>query len=92
MIELITYLAKYLEEVLKISPPAAKGLLKLAIKEEFGPFKSFDNISLIDMKQVLEGALKMRLLNLEVQNYQEILEKLLLKLKKNQSLLTMGGV
>ncbi|GAI01549.1 unnamed protein product, partial [marine sediment metagenome] len=42
--EIINYLGEYLSNIINISPPAARGLIKLAIKEELGSFKPpFDN-------------------------------------------------
>ena len=92
MIEFIAYFGKFLAEILNISAPAARGLLKLSIMEEFGPYKQLTQVTLYDFKKVLLGALKLRLIKLEVQNCDEIVEIMLIKLRENQSLITMGGV
>lgn len=91
MIAFITYFGNLLAETLVISPPAARGLLKLSIMDEFGPFKPLNQVSLNEMKEVLEGALKNRLLNLSIKHCDEIINLMLSKLRENQSLITMGG-
>ena len=92
MAEILTYFGKNLADILKISAPAARGLLRLSIMDEFGPFKPVTNISMNEMKLVIEGAFKLRLIKLEIRNYNEIIDKMLVYLRKNQSLITMGGV
>ena len=37
--EIYNYLGDILADKIKISPPAARGLIKLAIKDELGSFK-----------------------------------------------------
>lgn len=90
--EIIKYLGNNLAKKINISPPAARGLLKLAIKDELGPFKSLNQINFNDLKSVIENTLKLRLKKLEIPNSEILVEYLLHQLTKNQSLITMAGV
>ena len=90
--EIIKYLGNNLAKKINISPPAARGLLKLAIKDELGPFKPLNQINFNDLKSVIENTLKLRLKKLEIPNSEILVEYLLHQLTKNQSLITMAGV
>lgn len=90
--EIINILGDCLTSNLTISPPAARGLIKLSIKDQFGPFKPTSQLSYEDFKLVLKQSLKERMLNLKVNNAQSIIEALLEVLKKNQSVITIAGV
>lgn len=90
--EIIKYLGNNLAKKINISPPAARGLLKLAIKDELGPFKPLNQINFNDLKSVIENTLKLRLKKLEVANSEILVEYLLHQLTKNQSLITMAGI
>ena len=43
--EIIRYLGDKLAEQMSISSPAARGLIKLSIKDELGPFKALTKIN-----------------------------------------------
>ncbi|TFF97326.1 MAG: hypothetical protein EU541_08385 [Promethearchaeota archaeon] len=90
--EIINILGNKLAVILNISPPAARGLIKLSIKDEFGPFKPISQLNYEDFKLILNQSLRNRLQNLDVVNYDSIVENLLEELKQNQSLITIGGV
>jgi len=90
--EIIKYLGNNLAKKINISPPAARGLLKLAIKDELGPFKPLNQINFNDLKSVIENTLSLRLKKLEIPNSEILVEYLLHQLTKNQSLITMAGV
>ena len=77
---------------INISPPAARGLIKLSIKDELGPFKPYNQIDFEDLKKTFENSLKKRLLKLDIQECESILDYLLDELTLNQSLITIGGV
>ncbi|MGB5912888.1 MAG: hypothetical protein WBH31_16990 [Promethearchaeia archaeon] len=77
---------------MKISPPAARGLIKLAIKDEVGPFKPLNQLNYDDMKNTIENSLKIRLINLNISNSNQVIIILIDELKKNQSLITIAGV
>lgn len=90
--EIINYLGEVLAKEIKISSPAARGLIKLAIKDELGPYKPLIRISFTEFKVVIENTLKLRLTKLGVQEV-ELLTKLMVdELTKNQSLITMSSV
>lgn len=90
--EIINYLGEYLSSLINISPPAARGLLKLAIKEELGPFKPLDQVHYKDFKLVIDSSLKKRLVKLEIKKTDIIIEILFDKLKKFQSLISMSNI
>ena len=79
-------------EQIKISPPAARGLLKLSIKDELGPFLDLKQIDYIGLHNVLENSLKNRLIKLEISNYEFVVSYMVNELTLNQSLITMAGV
>ena len=64
--------------------------MKLAIKDEKGPFKPLRQVNQGDFRDIFKGALKQRLIKLEVPNYEDIIVNLLKILKENQSIITMG--
>ena len=88
--EIINYLGDKLSEHINITPAASRGLLKLAIKDEIGPFKPLELISFNDLKNVINNSLEKRLHKLNIENLQEIIKNLLEELTKNQSLITMS--
>lgn len=90
--EIIKYLGNQLAKKINISPPATRGLLRLAIKDELGPFKPLNQINFNDLKSVIENTLSLRLKKLEIPNSEILVEYLLHQLTKNQSLITMAGV
>ena len=90
--EIIKYLGDKLAQKIGISPPAARGLLKLSIKDELGPFNPLDKLNFIDLKKVIQKSLNQRLIRLGVSDNQKIVEFMLSELTNNQSLITMAGV
>lgn len=90
--EIINILGEKLSLKVKISPPAARGLLKLAIKDEIGPFKPFNQLNYEDYKNSIENALKIRLEKLDIKKPQKIIDFLRIELRKIQSIITIGGV
>ena len=87
---IIDYLSEILAEKLQISVPAIRGLIKLSIKDQCGPFTDISQISYDDLKYSIQEALKKRLLKLNINNAFELVDLLLSELKKNQSLITMN--
>jgi len=81
-----------LANLINISPPAARGLIKLSIKDEIGPFKPMEQINYEDLKSTIENSLKKRIMKLKIINTIQIINYLLDELNKNQSLITMAGV
>ncbi len=90
--EIIHYLGEILAEIINISPTAARGLLKLSIKDEIGPFTKFEVIKFEDLKNTIENSLRSRLNKLHVKYLEELIENLLKELAENQSLITMANV
>jgi hypothetical protein len=89
---IIYYLGDLLSEKIGISTSASRGLIKLSIKEEFGPFKPISDIGLKDYQDVINNSLKLRLQNLKISNFEEIVNLLLKELITHQSLVTMEKV
>ncbi|TFF69057.1 MAG: hypothetical protein EU516_01700 [Promethearchaeota archaeon] len=92
LIEIINILGETLAKKLNISPPAARGLIKLSIQDEFGPFKPISQLSYEDFKLIITQSLKERLVNLDVENFKIIINTMLEELKRNQSVITIAGV
>lgn len=89
---IIYYLGDLLSEKIGISASASRGLIKLSIKEEFGPFKPISDIGLKDYQDVINNSLKLRLQDLKISNFEEIVNLLLKELITHQSLVTMEKV
>ena len=90
--EVIKYLGNRLAEFTTISPPRARGLIKLAVIDEFGPFKPLQQVTYKELKMVIENALKKRLLSLEINDIDNIIEELLDLLARFQSLIVMENI
>lgn len=90
--EIIRLLGEKIAELINISPPAARGLLRLAVIDELGPFKPIKQLNFTELKTVIQNSLKKRLIKLEIENYEIITEKLVSILIENQSLITMGAI
>jgi len=91
-LEIIKFLGDKLANKINISPPAARGLLKLAIKDELGPFKPISEINFNNFKSVMKNSLRLRLIKLDIPNIDILIEYMLYHLTKNQSLTTMARV
>ena len=90
--EIIKYLGDILATEISISPPAARGLLKLAIKDQLGPFKPPAEIDFIDLTNVIRESLKKRLIELEMKEFERILDLIENELILNQSLITITKI
>ncbi len=90
--EILNYLGNILSEKLIISPPAARGLVRLAIKDELTLFKPLTEANFEDMKSVIKNSLHKRLIELDIQEAASLTQLLLDELVKNQSLFTMSLV
>jgi len=86
--EIIKYIAEKLSEKINLTATAVRGLIKLAIQEEFGIYIKLSILSFNNFKKVIQGSLKQRLLNLKIDDSEEIVEYLLNSLIKSQSLIT----
>lgn len=89
---IINYLSDILAEKIKISPSATRGLIKLSIKDQLDPYFDFDfdQLTYNQLKLSIQNTLKERLLKLQIDNVDELIDLLLIELKENQSLITMN--
>jgi hypothetical protein len=92
MIEIIKYLGDFLAKKTDLSPPAARGAIKLAMKEELDPFKPMNQINYGDMKNVIKNSLKNRLVTLKLQNVELVSKEMLQQLIRGQSLISLANL
>jgi hypothetical protein len=90
--QIIYYLGELISEKIGISPSASRGLLKLSIKDEFGPYESLESLGLTHYQKVIQNSLKKRFIDLKVENFEKLVNLLLDELMKHQSLLTMEKI
>ena len=90
--DIIYYLGNILANRINISPTASRGLIKLSIKDELGPFIKFELVKFEDLKNAINNSLRIRLTRLNVQGLGDIIGILLKELTDNQSLITMANV
>lgn len=90
--EIFKFLGNILAESVNISPPAARGLLRLAIKDLFGPFKLIEKLNYEELQSVILNSLPKRLKNLEVKDIDGLIDHVSEELTNNQSLITMSSV
>ena len=88
--ELIKYLADCLAKKIHISSEAARGLIKLAIKDEIGAFKPLFQIKFGEFKKVINTSLKARISNMNIENLDSIITYIEEELKNSQSLITLA--
>ncbi|MFX1274501.1 MAG: hypothetical protein ACFFBP_08220 [Promethearchaeota archaeon] len=97
-VQIINFLGDYLAEKINFSPSAARGMIKLAIRDQLGAFMRFEQITLKELKSVIQGSLKTRLLELKEQdkiNLKDIdvlTKEIIDELIKGQALITMANV
>ncbi len=92
MSEIIHYLSTHLSKMIHISPLAARGLIKLAIKDQMGPFFDFNQITFQELITTIKDSLKSRIKRFQITNSDEITVKLEQELILNQSLIEMSKV
>ena len=90
--EIIKSLGEILADKISISPTAARGLIKLAIQDELGPFTIVNQVNFNDLHTTISNSLKKRLVNLSIRDVEGITESMLTQLKHIQSLITMANV
>ncbi len=86
--EIVDYLGKKLSEKSNISKFDAIGLIKLAIRDEFGSFKPLNETNLDDLKIMIQNSLVFRLNDFGVSNPGDIIDFLLKEIISNQIPLT----
>lgn len=92
MTEMIRLLGEILSERISISMPAARGLIKLSIKDEVGPFIPFEKLRYQDYKNTINNSLYKRLQKLEIPEPVLIIKLLKENLKNAQSLIVMSEI
>ncbi|MFX1445491.1 MAG: hypothetical protein ACFFHV_18905 [Promethearchaeota archaeon] len=90
--QIINHLAEVLSKEINISATASRGLIKLAIKDEIGPFVPLNTLGLKDYQSTIRNSLKIRLQNLNVETFEEIIRLLLNELIMHQSLILMETI
>ena len=92
IIEIFKYLGDNIAEKIGMTPTATRGLIKLAVKDGVDPFKPMNQINYGNLKTVIKKDLKERLIKLDVQNVESIIDHTLNQLKNGQSLITMANI
>ncbi len=92
MVEIINYLGTQLAQMIKISPLAARGLIKLAIKDQLGPYFQFETIKFQELKVTIKNALKLRIQKFKDIETDKIIKKMEEELISNQSLIAMSNI
>ena len=90
--QIIYYLGELLSKKIGISASASRGLIRLSIKDEFGPYESLNSLGLTDYQKLIQNSLKNRLIDLEVKDFENLVKLLLEELMKQQSLITMEKI
>lgn len=89
---MIQLIAEALSKKISISLPAARGLIKLSIKDEIGPFTPLEKLRYDDYEKVIKNALYKRLEKLEVEHPSNIIRLLIENLKNAESLILMSEI
>jgi hypothetical protein len=87
---IIQYLGNRLAEEINLSIPAARGMIKLAIQEDFNPIAFTRPLNYGNLKHIIQNPLRERLIKLNIENIEEVLENLENQLIKGQSLATLA--
>lgn len=90
--EMIRYLSIVLSEEINLSRAASGGLIRLAIKEEVGPYKPIEQLTLNDYLSICQNSLGKRLQRLGIAETSQIITYIKQEIIKNQSLATMEKV
>ena len=88
--DLIGFFSAFLAEKLEKDVSTSRGLLRIAIKDQFGSMPS--NISFDDLFHVFNKALRNRLMKLNIMNIDKIIHEMLDILTKRQALFTMANI
>ena len=87
---IIQYLGNILAEEINLSIPASRGMIKLAIQEEFNPIDFTRPLNYGNLKHIIQNPLRERLIKLNIENIEEVLENLENQLIKGQSLASIA--
>ena len=87
----ISFLGGILSKEIKKDLDLSIGLIYISIKENF-PDKPLIEIKLNDFKYIFQNGLKTRLKRIKINNYDEIVNKMIKTLTDNQYLLTLANI
>jgi hypothetical protein len=90
--QIINHLAEVLSSKINISATASRGLIKLAIKDEIGPFEPLNKIGLKEYQATIQNSLRKRFQKLNLENFEELVGLLLNELVSHQSLILMEKI
>lgn len=68
---------------------ACKGLVRLALKDEY---ESFDNLSYEKLKKVIDSSLPSRLSKLNLPDFEKMIQELNLEFKDQKPIFTMASI
>lgn len=91
IMSLINYAGGVLAPLIQTTPSAARGLLILCIRQEFGD-KGMEMLNFQNIDQILSNSFKTRLEKTGEENVEEIIKKMKDELVRNQSLLLMLAI
>lgn len=77
---------------IEISQTATIGLIKLAIKDQLGPYFPLNQVTYDNLKMTIQDSLKKRLIKLKVQKTDSLIDLLVSELTNNQSLITLSEI
>lgn len=86
--DILNYFAAIISEKIHKDPLSIKGLLRLAIIDEFGGMPL--QMDYDDLRKVFKNSLRIRLEKINIPNTDQIMQELLAILTKKQSLFTMA--
>ena len=85
--DLLTYFGVFIAERIHKDLPSVRGLLRLAIKDQFGLMP--DLMDYADLRKVFEGPLKNRLEKLSIPEVPRVIQDLIEILTQRQAIFTM---
>lgn len=88
---IISFLREILSKEIKKDMDLSIGLIYISIKEDF-PDKPLIEMKLNDFKYVFQNGLKKRLKRIKINNYDEIVNRMIKTSTDNQSLLTLANI
>ena len=98
IIAILNYLSDFLANKLDLSTTAVRGMIKLAVHEEFSPIEHDKPLNYGNLKSVIQNPLKERIeklkdqQHLDVETIDVLINETLSQLNKGQSLITMSNI
>ena len=90
--DIINFLAEKLSKEIGITIFATRGLIKLSISDELGPYFLFKQITFEQLSKVIQNSLKRRMMKLQVNDVEFLVDFLNNELIQNQSLILMSKI